>query len=93
MNKLPNIYKCNIDKQINNNKEFCYLKNIKEPIISKDLDNLFNSLGPVHSKKVLIKTNLREIETYIYKRNKDSIMTKELEIIPIKDIISLKRIS
>lgn len=93
MNKTSNIYKCSIDREIRNNKEYCYLENIKENDINKDLDKLFNSLGPLYRKKVIIKTKLREFETYVYKRNKETIMTKELEIIPIKDIISLKRIS
>lgn len=92
MRKLPEIYKCNIDKQINNNKEYCYLENIKENNINQELNNLFNSLGPIYNKKVLIRTPLREIETYIYKKNNNYIITKELERINIKDIISIKRI-
>ena len=93
MNKPSNIYKCKIDREIRNNKEYCYLENTKENDINKELDKLFNSLGPLYRKKVNIKTRLRDFETYIYKRNKETIMTKELEIIPINDIISLKRIS
>lgn len=93
MNKTTNIYKCSIDKNIRNNKEYCYLENTKDNNINEELDKLFNSLGPLYRKKVSIKTSIREFETFIYKRNKDTIMTKELEIIPIKDIISLKRIS
>lgn len=93
MNDLSNVYKSNINKEINNNKEYCYLQNRKDDEVNLELNNLVNSLGPLHGKKVIIKTSLREFETYIYKINKESIMTKELEVIMKKDIINIKRIS
>lgn len=92
MNNLSDVYKTNINKEIKNNKEYCYLENKSDNGINAELNKIVNSLGPLREKKVLIKTKLREFETYIYKRRKDYIITKELEMIKLKDIISITRI-
>lgn len=90
MKILPSIYKESIKKK-NNNKEYCYIKNIEE--IKKEINNLFKEPGPIYNKKVLVKTLFEEFETYLFSRRENELITTKNERIKIEDIISIKRIS
>ena len=90
MKKLPSIYKEKI-KLKNNNKEYCYIKNIDE--IKNEINNLFKEPGPIYDKKVLVKTPFEEFETYLFRKRENELITTKDEIIKIEDIISIKRIS
>lgn len=102
MKKLPSIYKKSINKQINNNKNYCYLKdtsndntNINNTIdknINSTLDSIFNNIGYPYNINVLIKTENMEYNTYLVTRNSNTITTLDNEIINIDDIISINRI-
>ena len=78
-------------KKSNNNKKQCTVIN-KDEII-KDINNLFNDLGPIHTKKVLIETPVKAIEANIYKKTDEYLFTMKNEKIAIDDILSIKRIS
>ena len=102
MKKLPSIYKNSINKQINNNKNYCYLKennssnnnlnNIVDKNINYTLDSIFNNIGYPYNINVLIKTKNMEYNTYLVTRNNSTITTLDNEIINIDDIISINRI-
>ena len=56
MKKLPDIYKNNINKVINNNKKVCYLTK-EEPIsILNKINSLFKGYGYSYNIPVTIKT-------------------------------------
>jgi hypothetical protein len=89
MRKLPSIFKNNeVPKQ--HNVEYCLV--LEKTDIKRKLDNLFEELGPIYKKRVLIKTKDREFETYIIKRYNGFIKTVENNIISENDIESIKRI-
>ena len=101
MKKLPSIYKNSINKKINNNKNYCYLKennssnnlnNIVDKNINYTLDSIFNSVGYPYNINVLIKTKNKNYNTYLVTRNNSTITTLDNEIINIGDIISINRI-
>lgn len=106
MKKLPSIYKNSINKKINNNKNYCCLKesenninntnininNIIDKNINSTLDSIFNSVGYPYNINVLIKTKNKNYNTYLVTRNNSTITTLDNEIINIGDIISINRI-
>ena len=49
MKKLPKIYKNNINKQINNNKNYCYINkdNINESVEIKTPSNIEETLSSI----------------------------------------------
>ena len=90
MNKKPIIYNQDINKN-NTNKKYCYVR--KEEDIREDINNIFDSLGPIYNKKVRITTQEKELDTYLMKKDENYIFTYQNEKISISDIISIKRIS
>ena len=94
MKKLPEIYKNEITKKINNNKEYCYLKNEtlkdKELNITEKLNSIFHGIGYPYNKTVEITTKDKTYQTSLLTRTKSSVITISDETIPIKDIINLR---
>lgn len=97
--KLPEIFRNNIDKKINNNKEVYYSfinnnldneNNLNDKNINDVIDELFNSDGVVYSIRVIISTNSKVYDTYLVARTSTYLLTIDEERILIKDIISLQ---
>ena len=97
--KLPEIFKNNIDKKINNNKEVYYSfinnnldneNNLNDKNINDVIDELFNSDRVVYSIRVIISTNSKVYDTYLVARTSTYLLTIDEERILIKDIISLQ---
>lgn len=98
MKKLPKIYKNEITKKINNNKEVCYLKNEQvsdmthnsKKDIELTLDEIFNGIGYSYNIPVTIKTSTKTYETSLITKTKNNVVTLDNDIISIEDIISLE---
>ncbi len=86
----PTIYEEDMKKK-NTSKKYCYVKEEKE--LQKEIEDILESLDPPYTKKVEITTTEKKIKTYIMRKEKDSIITYQQERIPLKDILSIKRIS
>ena len=84
MKKLPNIFKNNNIKTINNNKNKCI---IKEDI----LNYLFTEIPNPYDIKVEIKTKDKIIKDYIVSRTKTTIDTLNNNKINISDIEYIKK--
>lgn len=102
MKKLPKIYKNSINKQINNNKNYCYINkdNVNEFVkektpsnIEETLSSIFKSTGYPYNIKVYIKTSNKEYNTYLVSRTNKTITTLDNDLIKINEIIELKKIS
>ena len=100
MKKLPKIYKNNINKQINNNKNYCYINkdNVNESVeiktpsnIEETLSSIFKSTGYPYNIKVYIKTNNKEYYTYLVSRTNKTITTLDNDLIKINEIVELKK--
>lgn len=102
MKKLPKIYKNNINKQINNNKNYCYINkdNVKEnkradikapSTVEETLSSIFKSTGYPYNIKVYIKTNSKEYYTYLVSRTNKTITTLDNDLIKINEIVELKK--
>ena len=90
MKKLPDIYKNNINKVINNNKKVCYLTK-EEPIsILNKINSLFKGYGYSYNIPVTIKTPNNIYHTSIIAKSTNNIITLDNDIIPLKDIIDLE---
>ena len=83
----PSIFKNTNINPINHNKKQTIIKEIKINI-EEVLNNIFKEKYPFNTK-VYIKTNTKEIETYLIKRNENTITTLDEEIIPINEIIDI----
>jgi len=106
MKKLPSIYKKTITKNINNNKNYCYLEkkdkqedrilsntsNNSIEDIEDTLKSIFKQTGYPYNINVLIKTNSKEYNTYLVSKTDYSITTIDNEVINLDEIISLTRI-
>lgn len=102
MKKLPKIYKNSINKQINNNKNYCYINkdNVNEFVkekrpsnIEETLSSIFKNTGYPYNIKVYIKTSNKEYNTYLVSRTNKTITTLDNDLIKINEIIELKKIS
>lgn len=96
MKKLPKIYQNKIDKNIFNNKEKCYVetnKHIGESADEMDisLDEVFSGLGYSYNIPLIIKTKEKEYKTSLIAKTKKNIVTIDNEVIPINEIISIKK--
>lgn len=92
MKKLPEIYKNEINKNISNNKKYCYLKNEqeKEENINEKLEKIFNGMGYSYNIPVTIKTTSKEYNTSLVSKTKNNLITLDNDIIKIDEIISLE---
>ena len=92
MKKLPKLYK-NYNTS-NNNKNYCYLKNIEDNNTTTDeLNKILNISKHIYDIKYEINTKDKKYITYIISKTKDAIYTLEDEKILINDIISIKKIA
>lgn len=91
MKKLPKIYKNEITKNINNNKEYCYLESIEEKKenIEEKIASIFNGIGYSYNIPVTIRTKDKEYKTSLIAKTKTSLITLDNDTIKISDIISL----
>lgn len=96
MKKLPEIYKNNINKKINNNKKMCILKNVNEEIkektvnIEEILSKIFNGIGYSYNIPILIETKNKKYETSLITKTKNNVVTIDNDIIPINEIVNIK---
>lgn len=96
MKKLPEIYKNNINKNINNNKKMCILKNVNEEIkektvnIEEILSKIFNGIGYSYNIPILIETKNKKYETSLITKTKNNVVTIDNDIIPINEIVNIK---
>ena len=91
MNKLPPIYKEEINTRKEHNQTICYVQekdNIKEQI-----NNLFKDISPMYLHEVLIKTPINTWKTRIQDVTEEEVITINKEKIKLKDIEMIKRIS
>ena len=95
MKKLPKIYQNDISKEINNNKKSSYvsLEPIKNEKEEQDitLDEIFTGLGYSYNIPLIIKTKNDNYHTSLIAKIKNNVITIDNEIIPISEIISIKR--
>ena len=79
------VFKNKIEKNIDNNKDYCYLDNNN----CSDIDNIIKDTSQIYKYKYLIKTNKQELKTYLIGKNDKYITTFNGEKIDINDIISI----
>ena len=84
-----NIYKNIINKQINNNKNYCVLDNIYK----NDINEFFEDISSIYKNKYLIETNNKEYNTHLIGKTDNYLITFNDEKIYIEDIISIKKIN
>ena len=91
--KLPNIYKNNINKTLNNNKRVFYSANNSSDNNKHiySIDDLFKQ-NEIYRTSVLITLNDNtKIEKIIIGRSIKHLITKDNELIPIDNIIRIER--
>lgn len=98
MKKLPGIYHKDINRNISNNQDVCYvgeeIRDINESIstnIEQEIDNLFKEDGYIFNKPLIITTKDKSYDTAIVKKTNNKIFTLTDDIIDISDIISIER--
>lgn len=93
--ELPKIYRNQIDTDITHNKKVYYEKSDKEIVslpndsfisVEDKIRKLFKSSRYVFNIKVLIKTEKKDYDTCIVGKVKNSVITKEGDVIPIIEI-------
>ena len=90
MKNLPSVYKNSDLASKVHNKEFCYV--VSQDDVLAQIDKIFDSLGPIYKKKVLIETIHGEFKTFIYRRSGNYLITVSDEKILIDDILSIRRV-
>lgn len=96
MKKLPKVYKNEINKIINNNKDKCLVttenKVIKKENINEiSLDDIFNGIGYSYNIPLNIKTKTKEYNTSLVAKTNNNVITIDNDIIPINEIITLTK--
>lgn len=94
MKKLPKLFKNEIDKPLNNNKKYCYLKEetseqVDKLTIDEKINKIFNGLGNAYNVPVKIKTKDKVFTTSLVSKTKNNLVTLDNEVIKIEDIISI----
>ena len=89
MKKLPKIFKNSINKPLNNNSRVYYSgsKNIKEVSI----DDLFKQNEVYRTPIIITLKDGKEVSMTIIGRSIKHLITSENELIPIEDIITIKK--
>lgn len=94
MKKLSKIYHNENIHYKNNNTEYCIFKNTpsipEDHSIKEKINNIFRRLEPSYNIPVIIKTKDKLYDTFLISRTRDNIITKDNEIIPIRNILLLK---
>ena len=91
MKKIPKLYKVDNDKIKDNNQLQCNIKKEEKISVKKQLDEIFSGLVYPYNVSVEIITKDKKYDTSIIARTKDHILTIENYIIPIQEIISIKK--
>lgn len=100
--KLPGVFANKIDKKINNNESVFYsneertvetsAKKVKlEKSVIQKINDIFKSRDYVYKAKVVISLKDKTIEKIIVGKNNNYVITLENELIPIQDIIDIKK--
>ena len=94
MKKLPKLYKNeNSNITSHNRREYRITDSLFEEEDNINiLDEIFNGFSHPYTQKVLIKTSKKEYITYLVSRTKQNLLTLDNDIIPLKDILSIKKI-
>lgn len=99
MKKLPKIYQAEFNKKINNNKKFCCVEEKTESVehisaeenIQELINDIFSGIGYSYNIPLTIKTINKSYETCLIAQTKHNVITIENEVIPISEIITIKR--
>lgn len=102
--KLPNIFVNKNTGIIKNNEEFYYGKdninnetkiidnNMKDILIRKKIDDIFNSSSFIYKARVIITTKDNDKEYTLIGRDKNKLLTIDNETILISDVLDIKKI-
>lgn len=98
MNKLPNMFKNNITKKIDNNEEIYYsYNNLERNVLKKGenvlqkINTIFSSNNYIYKADVEIVLKDKTINKRIIGRNKTHLITIDNDLIPISDILDIKK--
>ena len=96
MKKLPELYKNNNIKPIDNNKKVYYMKNedmrkASNTSVEEELDNIFHGLGYSYNIPVELVTTKKIYHTSLVTKTKENVITIDNIIIPISEIISITK--
>lgn len=96
MKKLPELYKNNNIKPIDNNKKVYYMKNedmrkASNTSVEEELDNIFHGLGYSYNIPVELVTTKKKYHTSLVTKTKENVVTIDNIIIPISEIISITK--
>lgn len=96
MKKLPELYKNNNIKPIDNNKKVYYMKNndirsVNHTSVEEELDNIFHGLGYSYNIPVELVTTKETYHTSLVTKTKEHVVTIDNIIIPISEIISITK--
>ena len=99
MKDLPKVFHNKIDKKFDNNRCVFYSNNSYEDNVVKDnktviqkINEIFSSPNYVYKANVEIILKDKKVTKRIIGRNKNYIITKDNELIPVTDIIDIKSI-
>lgn len=102
--KLPNIFVNKNTGIVKNNEEFYYGKdninnetkiidnNMKDILIRKKIDDIFNSSSFIYKARVIITTKDNDKEYTLIGRDKNKLLTIDNETILINDVLDIKKI-
>lgn len=102
--KLPNIFVNKNTGIVKNNEEFYYGKdninnetkiidnNMKDILIRKKIDDIFNSSSFIYKARVIISTKDNDKEYTLIGRDKNKLLTIDNETILISDVLDIKKI-
>lgn len=102
--KLPNIFVNKNTGIVKNNEEFYYGKdninnetkiidnNMKDILIRKKIDDIFNSSSFIYKARVIITTKDNDKEYTLIGRDKNKLLTINNETILISDVLDIKKI-
>ena len=102
--KLPNIFVNKNTGIVKINEEFYYGKdninnetkiidnNMKDILIRKKIDDIFNSSSFIYKAKVIITTKDNDKEYTLIGRDKNKLLTIDNETILISDVLDIKKI-
>lgn len=102
--KLPNIFVNKNTGIVKNNEEFYYGKdninnetkiidnNMKDILIRKKIDDIFNSSSFIYKARVIITTKDNDKEYTLIGRDKNKLLTIYNETILISDVLDIKKI-
>lgn len=102
--KLPNIFVNKNTGIVKNNEEFYYGKdninnetkiidnNMKDILIRKKIDDIFNSSSFIYKARVIITTKDNDKEYTLIGKDKNKLLTIDNETILISDVLDIKKI-